>query len=131
MKPIKDDNFKSSFMELYINKYSFWEEMINIKNVQNRPYIFYIYHLFSKLILIDVELNERDLKIFIFLIDACYCNTDDGFDRETLHIQTFLELVRVNSLPPNIDLTLPKVFLNTSWMFTTHMLTLERWNTIH
>ena len=53
-------------------------------------------------------------KVRICSVSVCYCNTDDGFDRETLHIQTFLELVRVDSLPPNIDLTLPKVFLNTS-----------------
>ena len=38
MKSMKNENFKSSFIELYINKYSCWEDMINMKHAQNHSY---------------------------------------------------------------------------------------------
>ena len=34
-KSTKNDDFKDYFIELYINKYSFWEDIINMKNVHN------------------------------------------------------------------------------------------------
>ena len=131
MKPIKDDNFKSSFMELYINKYSFWEEMINIKNIQNHPYflkiLFWCRNFLIKPTNLIFSTCTSGIVILGFNFKSIFCITGQGKP----FFQTFVELVRVSILSPNIDLILPKVFLNTSWMFTIHMFTLERWNRLH